>query len=165
MANPSNGAGFPLTLTYVLPEPVVTGSVSFTEPGGGTSDWLRFTNANGDFSGTTGGTLMIYYSDTDDVPLDLADTGAPGNITMGSFLACGVSPLCPVGETGPEGNNGFDYVPGAAAPAGNEYVGISDVVVPAPLIRHGLLIFLAVGGVLFGGKLLDSLKKDHLPAA
>ena len=33
MVNVSNGAGFPLTLTYVLPEPVVTGTVSFAEPG------------------------------------------------------------------------------------------------------------------------------------
>jgi hypothetical protein len=31
--------------------------------------------------------------------------------------------------------------------------------VPAPLIGHGLLVLLAVGGVLFGGKLLESHKK------
>jgi hypothetical protein len=37
--------------------------------------------------------------------------------------------------------------------------------VPAPLIGHGLLVLLAVGGALFGGKLLESLKKNHLPAA
>jgi len=37
--------------------------------------------------------------------------------------------------------------------------------VPAPLIGHGLLVLLAVGGALFGGKLLGSLKKNHLPAA
>jgi len=38
-------------------------------------------------------------------------------------------------------------------------------VVPAPLIGHGLLVLLAVGGVLLGGKLLESLKKRHLHAA
>jgi hypothetical protein len=32
------------------------------------------------------------------------------------------------------------------------------VPVPAPLIGHGLLVLLAVGGVLFGGKLFESLK-------
>jgi len=31
--------------------------------------------------------------------------------------------------------------------------------VPAPLIGHGLFLLLAVGGVLFGGKLLESRKK------
>jgi hypothetical protein len=33
------------------------------------------------------------------------------------------------------------------------------VPVPAPLIGHGLLVLLAVGGVLCGGKLLENLKK------
>jgi hypothetical protein len=36
--------------------------------------------------------------------------------------------------------------------------------VPAPLIGHGLLVLLAVGGVLSGGKLLESLKRRHLHA-
>jgi hypothetical protein len=37
---------------------------------------------------------------------------------------------------------------------------ITDTVpVPAPLIGHGLLVLLAVGGVLFGGKFLESHKK------
>jgi hypothetical protein len=34
--------------------------------------------------------------------------------------------------------------------------------VPAPLIGHGLFALLAVGGVLLGGKLLESLKKHRL---
>jgi hypothetical protein len=38
-------------------------------------------------------------------------------------------------------------------------------VVPSPLIGHGLLALLAIGGVLFGGKLVESLKKDRLHAA
>jgi len=42
---------------------------------------------------------------------------------------------------------------------------INGVPVPAPVIGHGLLALLAVGGVLFGGKLLESLKKHHLHAA
>jgi hypothetical protein len=37
--------------------------------------------------------------------------------------------------------------------------------VPAPLIGHSLFVLLAVGGALFGGKLLESLKKNHLHAA
>jgi hypothetical protein len=39
-----------------------------------------------------------------------------------------------------------------------------DVPVPAPLIGHGLLVLLAVGGVLSGSKLLENLKKRHLQA-
>ena len=37
----------------------------------------------------------------------------------------------------------------------------TDVPVPAPVIGHGLLVLLAVGGVLFGGELLENLKKHH----
>jgi hypothetical protein len=37
--------------------------------------------------------------------------------------------------------------------------------VPAPEIGHGLLVLLAVGGVLFGGKFLEGLKKHRLNAA
>jgi hypothetical protein len=36
---------------------------------------------------------------------------------------------------------------------------------PAPLIGHGLLALLAVGGVLFGGKLLETFKARRLHAA
>jgi hypothetical protein len=42
---------------------------------------------------------------------------------------------------------------------------LTAVSVPAPLIGHGLLVLLAVGGVLFGGKFLEGLKKRHLHAA
>jgi hypothetical protein len=49
----------------------------------------------------------------------------------------------------PSGGNGSAFVGG---------------VVPAPLIGHGLLVLLAIGGVLFGGKLLENLKKRHLQA-
>jgi hypothetical protein len=39
------------------------------------------------------------------------------------------------------------------------------VAVPAPIIGHGLLVLLAVGGVLFGGKLLESFKNRNAHAA
>ncbi len=42
---------------------------------------------------------------------------------------------------------------------------LTAVSVPAPPIGHGLLVLLAVVGVLFGGKLLESVKKHQLHAA
>jgi hypothetical protein len=37
--------------------------------------------------------------------------------------------------------------------------------VPAPIIGHGLLVLLAIGGVMLGGKLVEGLKKRQLHAA
>jgi hypothetical protein len=44
-------------------------------------------------------------------------------------------------------------------------VNVNTPAVPAPLIGHGLLVMLAVGGVLFGGKLVENLKKRQSLAA
>jgi hypothetical protein len=129
-------------LTYLLPEPVVSGTVEIPEPaadGGGISDALRFTDATGIIDGgaTGAGTRLIYYSDL--VPGDpddnaLADTGFPINLTAGNFF---IGPT----EVGPEGNNGFDYQPaGVPFPADNEYIGISDATLapePASLALLG----------------------------
>jgi len=41
--------------------------------------------------------------------------------------------------------------------------GVVDAV-PAPVIGHGLLVLLAVGGVLFGGKILENLRDRRLHA-
>jgi hypothetical protein len=127
------------SLTYLLPEPVITGTVSFTEPGSSlASDWLRFTDAVGTVSGaaTGAGPRLIFYSDSPEAgeTADLADVGAPPTKAGDNILACGVSTFCP-GEVGAEGNNGFDYRPGGATvgfPTNNEFVGISDAAVAAP---------------------------------
>jgi len=166
--------GTNLVLQFTLLEPVVTGTVSFSEPGGGTSDWLQFADANFSTAGTTLGTTMIYISDLPEggEPADRADTGLPLPLPSGNLLQCGVSPFC-AGEIGSEGNNGVDYRPGGVGspyPLNNEYIGVSDVPVPAPPIGRGLSVLLAVGGVLFGAKLLEgnrrrrSLENTRLPA-
>jgi hypothetical protein len=54
---------------------------------------------------------------------------------------------------------------GCTLAAGNCNTGGIDVPVPAPLVGHGLLVLLAIGGVLSGSKLLERHKKDHLQAA
>jgi hypothetical protein len=126
-ADPSNNApGAPLALIYKLPENVISGTVIFTEPGGGTSDALRFTDNTGVINGgATNGTLMIFYSELEVGELNPApgDTGFPGNLRTGLVLTRN--------EIGLEnGRNGFTYNPGALYPLNNQYVGISDSVVP-----------------------------------
>ena len=128
--------GGAMVLAFTLPEPVITGTVSFTEPGGGISDWLRFTNAAGVVNGASSGqgALMLFYSDIESGDTSKADVGPPPVKAGDNTLNCGVNPFC-AGETGPEnGNNGFDYRPGGVpAPTNNEYVGISDTAaVPEP---------------------------------
>ena len=129
-ADPSVPAsvGQQLALTFMLPEPVVAGDVSFAEAAGGpASDWLRFTDTAGHLTGATGtGTRMLFYSDIEagETSPDLADRGFPTNLGSGNVLA--------QLEVGIEGNNGFDYRPGGVpAPLNNEYIGISDAV-PEP---------------------------------
>jgi hypothetical protein len=125
-------------LAYALPEPVVAGTVIIPEPGGGTSDVLRFTDSTGRLSGVTdpATTIMIYYSDLPEPSspaADLADTGFPINLTAGTVVT---GPT----EVGPEGNNGFTYLPDGAYPANNAYVGVSDapaVPEPASLVLLG----------------------------
>jgi hypothetical protein len=93
---------------------------------------------------------MIFYSDLPEIGEtgDMADTGAPPVKAGDNTLACGVSPFC-AGETGAEGNNGFDYRPGGVAfPANNEYVGVSDVPVSAP--EPTSLVLLGSGLVALG---------------
>ena len=139
--DPANSQpGQPLALTYLLPEPVVSGDVKIIEAGTTGSDWLRFTDNAGHIDGTaTGaGARMLFYSEFEigETNADLADTGFPANLGTGRTTT--------IAEVGTEGSNGFDYQPGGVpAPANNEYKGTSDAVVPEPatvlLMASGLL--------------------------
>jgi hypothetical protein len=134
-------------LAYALPEPVVAGTVLISEPTGGTSDVLRFTDATGRLTGVTDptSTIMIFYSDLPE-PGELnpppADTGFPDNLTVGNIAFAT--------EIGPEDNNFFVFRPGAAYPANNEFIGISDgrIGVPEPASLALLGAALAGFGVM-----------------
>lgn len=130
---PDAANGGVLALTYLLPETVITGDVRIPEPGGGDSDFLRFTNAAGTLSGAFTGDRLIYYSDAGDS--DLADiVGFPANLCSQN---CNIGPT----EQGPEGNNFFDWQPGGVPyPGNNEYKGFSDVPEPTSLVLLGSAI-------------------------
>lgn len=129
--DPSNPGGT-MVLTYMLPQPVFTGTVEILDPGGAISDALRFTDAAGTISGvpTGAGPEMIYYSNATPDPGDLtqlADTGFPSNMGLPpDNLSIG-----PTEIVGPAGSR-FDYRPGGVSvpyPGNNEYIGVSDVAV------------------------------------
>jgi len=83
----------------------------------------------------------LHFTVTNATLAQLETKNAAGNIFVADIL-CGTSQTgCTGGLTGP-----VDAV-------------------PAPIIGHGLFVLLAVGGVLFGGKLLENLKKRNLQAA
>lgn len=142
------GVGQQLALTFMLPEPVVAGDVSFAEVVGSNvpSEWLRFTDSAGHLTGATGqGSRMLFYSDIEAGETGLpADRGFPTNLGSGNFLA--------QLEVGTEGNNGFDYQPGGVpAPRNNQYIGISDAV-PEPETYALILAGLGVLGWVAGNR-------------
>jgi hypothetical protein len=57
------------------------------------------------------------------------------------------------------------FVTSSPANAANGALATGFAAVPAPLIGHGLLVLLAIAGVLAAGRLLESLKKRRLYAA
>jgi hypothetical protein len=76
-----------------------------------------------------------------------------GTATAAAHMALGSNLNC-TGFAGNGGTQGMGTVDNS-----------SCVAVPAPVIGHGLLVLLAIGGVLFGGKALESYKKHRLQAA
>jgi hypothetical protein len=138
--------GLPLALTYDLQNPpgLVAGDLIILEPGSQTiSDIIRF---NPNQVGPGGGTgTLVFYSDKDDTPLALADTGFPTALYTNTLT---------VTEVGPEGDNGFTYTPTAGQPgfvagAGGPvtYVIHSDVPSPVPAPPAVVLAGLGAGCV------------------
>jgi len=119
-----------------------SGVIAFTEAGGGISDILTFSYTGG--GGSPGG------------PFGVATL-------TGSFvsdLEPGGSLVAPPGATLVSEATPFNF-----SNTNITASAVSDVEpVPAPIIGHGLLVLLAIGGVMFGGKLMEGLKKHQLHA-
>src|SRR5204863_701600 len=101
IGNDPGPGGLNGVLIYNLPFVGTQGDLFLLEPTGGGSDVLRF----------NGNSTVIFYSDNvggADAP---ADTATP----PGQFY----TNLLQINEVGPEGNNGFFYVPVAGNPGFN----------------------------------------------
>lgn len=101
--------GLASVLTYRIPFDVpspVAGDVLISEPGGGLSDIVRF-NPRG-AGGVAGyAPALVFYSDTDSMDSDKADTGLPADRYGLTFS---------VTEVGDENGNYVDYHPGSTDP-------------------------------------------------
>jgi len=95
------GGSFGLTYNLLNPPGFVFGDLLLFEPGSPTlSDWIRFNPA--------GGGTLVFYSDNDGIPDSLADTMAfPTDFYSNTVVRT---------EVGPEGSNGFDYMPTTGQP-------------------------------------------------
>ena len=124
-----------------------TGPTSF----GSSSDFTAASSSSGDFVGIYGGGGFYGPTPQLDVPFDyvsgtpLSDTATYGNAT---FTSLGVTP----------GTYEWTWGSGATADSFTLQIGA----VPAPPIGRGLPVLLAVGGLLFGAKLLERGKRRKL---
>jgi hypothetical protein len=110
------------------------------------------------FTAPSNGTLVVTHDDG----VSLFTDGGGGNNPTGSdlFLLADSAPTTSMMTETVNLTGGQLYDLFYTAANGLPEVLHTDFV-PAPLIGHGLLVLLAVGGVLFGGKLLESLKTRH----
>ena len=108
-----------------------------------------FTAASGNVFSTSGGnSLEGTFLATDGGAFQFSELNLNGALIMGDSNRAGVA-----------GGGDIQFVSGSKIPT------FSPLIVPAPSIGHGLLAFLAVGGMLFGPKLLERSKRRHSLAA
>jgi hypothetical protein len=121
-----------------------------------------------------GGSQNVDGMGTFNQTVDASD-GFGSRFTIGSFILTDASGSWASPSqvlTANMGGGSCPFPPGCDAAAhvaplseNGNVTGFVGEAVPAPVIGHGLLVLFAVGGVLFGGKLLEGLKKRQLHAA
>lgn len=161
--------------------PSTIGSSAFTGTGFGLGSGSATYRGNGfwgDFAGNTGAAKLSGFLSSE------FNSSNNGSNFSGFDASLGVPALSNVTQWGVytfaittgaltgHGSNGLvDIMIPSGLPQGSIAMALSDNgdstvwtndggvnAVPAPLIGHGLVVLLAVGGVLFGGKLLENLK-------
>jgi hypothetical protein len=126
-------------LIYTLPFVVTPGDVALIENTNSTSlnlsDVVRFVTP----AGAPNNSEMIFYSDIEsgEPNTDLADSGLPQ--TPNPFY---------IFETGPEGNNGAVWTPGAGAPGFPAFGGTIQYNIISDVPEPGTLTLAAIGGGL-----------------
>jgi hypothetical protein len=142
--------GLSFTANFSAPTSIGDAFISFLV----TAPTASIIDAEGSLSGAAGS----HVSDT--AILTNGTTGAPlGEVFLTALNPTGSTTfpgIPPVGVTSVFATDDLIVPQGQAA---TDIVKQFSQTVPAPLIGHGLLVLLAVGGVLCGGKLLENLKK------
>jgi hypothetical protein len=102
-----------------------------------------FTGTSGNVFSTSGGnTLFGTYLAVDGGAFQFSELDLTGALIMGDSNGAGA-----------DGGGNIQFVSGSQIPTFEPFT------VPAPLIGHGLPVLLAVGGMLFGGTLMEKFKK------
>jgi hypothetical protein len=139
--SPPTPSAFKFGLDSTKPDAAGVYSVSCTSCGSGTSN-------------TTTGPLDFDISVAAGLtPEDFIQGGTSSGKLQGNFFAVDIGTGC----TGPGAHNSYQSCTTGVVGAP------TAVVVPAPLIGHGLPALMAVGGIFFGAKLWDRSSKRRSP--
>ena len=132
------------TLMYQLPFAVTPGDLALLEnnsTGQRLSDVVRFENQP-NAAGVLNG-VAYFFSDTDDTPLALADTGIP---PLNTAL-----PVVTIPEVGPEGSNGANYLAAVGDPGDALLVGavqpVGYTIVSDSVPEPSTLVLLGIGAI------------------
>jgi hypothetical protein len=164
--------------TSVLFDVVLSDSGRFVETGSADQQLFKFNDSSSTAAITNALTGMPANAVTGGLTGGTGSFNGDGTGNFGFGIACAVPANCNGGSTPAfqeitftvtnstlaqveaGNNNGIIFVADIAIGGNGANTGPVDVsVVPAPVIGHGLLVLLAVGGVLFGGKLLEHSKR------
>jgi hypothetical protein len=157
----------------------VPGGQTFPLPTMGSETMLGQNNQlyTGDFAQSNGFPLYFWFGASATSSVGVAEflngfdiAGGSGNVTVTGYSDLGITPI--PGDTMTVTLPGNAVLPLSLGWSGVEQISITggsgfyvndievnDAVAPAPLIGHGLLIALAIGGILFGSRLLERRKR------